>query len=187
MEKIPKQEKSRIIKVVLFGVESTGKTTLSKQLAEHYETEWVPEYARDYLQKKWDKEHKICEKEDVIPIAIGQMTQENKLSKTANKVLICDTNLLQTKVYSEYYYNGFVEPELEEVALQNTYDIYLLTYIDTPWEKDDLRDKPNKREELFYVFEKTLIKYNKPYVVLKGDKNNRLKKAIEVIDKLLQQ
>ena len=55
MEKDLRQQKTNIIKIALFGPESTGKTTLAKQLADYYETEWVPEFARDYLQEKWEE------------------------------------------------------------------------------------------------------------------------------------
>ncbi|MCD8453349.1 ATP-binding protein [Tenacibaculum finnmarkense genomovar ulcerans] len=185
MEKRLKQQKSNLVKVVLFGPESTGKTTLSGQLARHYNTVWTPEFAREYLQDKWNNERKICEQKDIIPIAEGQINLENELSKKADKVLICDTDLLETKVYSEEYYGGFVDANLDEAAIKNTYDIYFLTYIDTPWEADDLRDKPGERLEMFIAFENTLIKYKRPYVLLKGDKETRLKKAVEIIDKLL--
>ena len=77
MENKLKQESSNCIKVVLFGPESTGKTTLSQQLAQYYKSIWVPEYARKYLQKKWDNEHKTCELQDLLPIAIGQIKNEN--------------------------------------------------------------------------------------------------------------
>lgn len=182
MEKIPQQRKNSLIKVVLFGPESTGKTTLSQQLATYYKTTWVPEFSREYLQKKWDKEHKICEPKDIIPIAVGQMNLENEKSKKANKILICDTDLLETKVYSEVYYNGFVPKKIEEAVQRNHYDIYLLTYIDTPWTPDDLRDKPNEREEMFNVFEKALISHHKNYVILKGNEKTRFKKATDIID-----
>ncbi|CAL2087500.1 ATP-binding protein [Tenacibaculum dicentrarchi] len=185
MEKRLKQQKSNLVKVVLFGPESTGKTTLSGQLARHYNTVWTPEFAREYLQDKWNNERKICEQKDIIPIAEGQIKLENELSKKADKVLICDTDLLETKVYSEEYYGGFVDANLDEAAIKNTYDIYFLTYIDTPWEADDLRDKPGERLEMFKAFENTLIKYKRPYVLLKGDKETRLKKAVEIIDNLL--
>ncbi|MCD8409100.1 AAA family ATPase [Tenacibaculum finnmarkense] len=185
MEKRLKQQKSNLVKVVLFGPESTGKTTLSGQLARHYNTVWTPEFAREYLQDKWNNERKICEQKDIIPIAEGQIKLENELSKKADKVLICDTDLLETKVYSEEYYGGFVDANLDEAAIKNTYDIYFLTYIDTPWEADDLRDKPGERLEMFTAFENTLIKYKRPYVLLKGDKETRLKKAVEIINKLL--
>ena len=185
MEKKFRQEPSNIIKIALFGPESTGKTTLSEQLARYYNTVWVPEYAREYLQKKWNDERKTCEPKDLLPIAEGQMRLENNLAKKASKILICDTDLLETKVYSEAYYVGHCDPILERYALQNTYDLYFLTYIDIPWEQDDLRDKPKERERMFSYFKDTLEKYNRNFVILKGDKKARLRAAVEHIDKLL--
>ena len=185
MEEKLRQSEINVVKVVLFGPESTGKTTLSRQLARHYNTVWAPEYAREYLQDKWNNERKTCEESDLIPIAIGQMNLENSLAKKADKLLICDTDLLETKVYSEEYYGGFVDPLLDKFAIQNTYDVYFLTYIDTPWEEDDLRDRPEQREEMFNAFKNALEKYNRPYVLLKGDKETRLKKATQVIDALI--
>ncbi|MGB2224435.1 MAG: AAA family ATPase, partial [Polaribacter sp.] len=112
MEKKLRQEPLNIIRIALFGPESTGKTTLSKQLAHHYETVWVREYAREYLQEKWNNERKTCELEDILPIACGQMALENKWVKRADKVLICDTDLLETMVYSEQFYNGIADEKL---------------------------------------------------------------------------
>jgi len=185
MEETLKQRNTNIVRVVLFGPESTGKTTLSRHLARHYNTVWVREYAREYLQDKWNNERKTCENSDLIPIAIGQMKLENELAKKADRVLICDTDLLETKVYSEEFYGGFVNPDLEEAAIVNQYDLYLLTYIDTPWEKDDLRDRPEQRLEMFNAFENALKKYNRPYILLKGDKTTRLETAVKAIDKIL--
>lgn len=187
MEEKYKQQPSNCIKVVLFGPESTGKTTLSIHLARYYNSVWVPEYAREYLQNKWNNERKTCEPNDLLPIAEGQMHLENELAQKTDTVLICDTDLLETKVYSETYYLGSCDPILEKYALENTYDLYFLTYIDTPWEADDLRDKPEEREIMFKAFEDTLIAYNRPYVLLKGNKNERLKTAIKYIDELLNQ
>lgn len=185
MEKTLEQQPANCIKIVLFGPESTGKTTLSQQLARHYHSVWVPEYARDYLQNKWNNERKTCEPKDLLPIAIGQMALENNLAQKTDTVLICDTNLLETKVYSEVYYSGICDPTLEKYALKNRYNLYFLTYIDTPWEADDLRDKPGEREAMFKAFESALIKHDKPYVLLKGDKKTRLEVAIKHIDLLL--
>jgi HTH-type transcriptional repressor of NAD biosynthesis genes len=185
MEKALEQDPINIIKVVLFGPESSGKTTLSKHLARHYNTVWTPEFAREYLQHKWNNERKTCENSDLLPIAIGQMKLENELAKKADKLLICDTDLLETKVYSEEFYGGYVHPDLEKAALTNTYDLYLLTYIDTPWEEDDLRDRPELRLEMFQAFENALIKYNRPYILLKGDRKTRLETAVKKIDEIL--
>ena len=186
MEKKLRQQPSNCVKVVLFGPESTGKTTLSRQLARHYNSVWVPEYAREYLQNKWNNERKTCEPKDLLPIAIGQMKLENKLAQKTSSVLICDTDLLETKVYSEAYYKGTCDPILETYALKNSYNIYFLTYIDTPWEAEDLRDKPDERERMFKAFESALKTHNRPYVVLKGNKQERFKLAVSHIDKLLK-
>ena len=186
MEEKLKQQPINLVKVVLFGPESTGKTTLSRQLARHYNTVWVPEYAREYLQNKWNNERKTCEPSDLIPIAIGQMKLENELARKADKVLICDTDLLETKVYSEEYYGGFVDPALDKAARENQYDLYLLTYIDVPWEADDLRDRPELREEMFEAFRQALVSHNKNFILLKGDKKSRLEKAVKAIDAILK-
>ncbi len=186
MEEKLKQQPSNCIKIVIYGPESTGKTTLSRQLADYYKTSWVPEYAREYLQEKWDKEKKVCEPEDLLPIALGQMRLENEAALKTKELLICDTDLLETNVYSETYYLGYSDPILKKYAIKNTYDLYFLTYIDTPWEADDLRDKPNERAFMFKAFESALIKYKKPYVLLRGNKEERLKKAISHINKIIE-
>lgn len=174
-----------MIKVVLFGPESTGKTTLAEQLAGYYNTVWVPEYMRTYLERKWEEKKELITQDDLIPIAKGQLAHEAELAKKAEKLLICDTNLLELKVYSEYYYEGYCPETIRKEATKNNYDIYLLTYIDTPWEPDRLRDRPNNREELFALFEAELIKNQFPYVILKGNKEERLQRAVSVIDNLL--
>lgn len=181
-----KQQPINIVKVVLFGPESTGKTTLASQLAYHYQTVWAAEFARDYLQKKWNNKRQVCEHEDLLPIAIGQMKLENKFAKKANRILFCDTDLLETKVYSEEYYDGIVDPDLEEAVEKNEYDLYLLTYIDIPWKMDSIRDRPGQRERMFNAFENALKKSNRPYVTLKGDEETRLKRAIKVIDEVIE-
>ena len=183
LKQLPKSGSSEIVKVALFGPESTGKTTLAIQLAEYFKTAWVPEFARDYLQQKWDKTAQICDVNDMLPIAYGQTKLENETLSTANKFLFCDTNLLVTKVFSEVYYN-FCDPLLDKAARKHDYDLFFLTDIDVPWEKDDLRDKPQERESVFAVFKQTLIDDNKPFITLSGDKNLRLKKAIQIVSDL---
>ena len=134
----------------------------------------------------WNNERKTCAPKDLLPIAEGQMKLENELAKKTDSVLICDTDLLETKVYSEAYYLGSCDPILEEYALKNKYDLYFLTYIDTPWEADDLRDKSEQRMDMFKAFENELIKQNRPYVLLKGGKKDRLETAVKHIDELLK-
>lgn len=184
MEKTLRQQPSNCIKIVLFGPENTGKTLLAQQLAAHYKTTWVPEYARHYAEEKL-KKGALLTVNDVLPIAYGQIHWENTLTPKANTILICDTNLLETKVYSEMYY-GTCPPSLEKSALEHCYHLYFLTYIDIPWQADGIRDKPHERAQMFSAFEAALIAYNKNYVVLKGNKTTRLQTAITTIDQLLK-
>ncbi|MBF4514761.1 DUF4301 family protein [Flavobacterium sp. ANB] len=183
MEKNLRQQKTTIIKIALFGPESTGKTTLAKQLAAYFETEWVPEFARDYLQKKWEENQHICDADDMLPIAYGQVALENQKLASSKKYLFCDTNLMVTKVFSEMYY-GFCDPHLNEAALDHDYDLFFLTDIDVPWEKDDIRDTPKGRETVFSVFKQTLIDTKKPFITLSGDKESRFTKATAIVENL---
>jgi NadR type nicotinamide-nucleotide adenylyltransferase len=185
MEKPLGQVPANCLRVVLFGPESTGKTTLSKALASHYNAPFVPEFAREFLQNKWNQNQTICSKEDLIPIAIGQMKLENEFAQKVNKVLICDTNLLQTKVYSEVYFDGYCDPEIELYSKKNHYDLYFLCGIDVPWEEDVLRDKPNEREFMFNRFQTELNKQNLPYVNLYGSQEKRFLSAIAYINELI--
>ena len=184
MEKDFKQLPTSIIKIAMYGPESTGKTTLSKQLAAHYNDEWIPEFARDFLQEKWDKNKEICTEEDLIPIAIGQVKLENEAVLKAKKFLFCDTNLLVTKVFSDIYYNR-CDANLEQAAREHEYDLIFLTNIDVPWEADDLRDSPDDREITFETFKKAIIANGNPYIKLKGDVTSRYEKAVKIIDELV--
>ncbi len=180
MEENLKQQHSIISKIALFGPESTGKTTLAKQLAAHFQTVWAPEFAREYLQQKWDDKQQVCEPEDLLPIAVGQTKLENEALLTANQFLFCDTCLLVTKVFSEIYYN-FCDPALDKAARKHKYDLFFLTDIDMPWEKDDLRDAPDQRQKNFAIFRQALIDNDKPYITLSGDSDRRVAQAIKVI------
>ncbi|WP_040247052.1 AAA family ATPase [Psychroserpens mesophilus] len=177
-------ENSNCIKVVLYGPESTGKSSLARALASYYDTVYVEEYSRIYAKSKAKLNQKLT-KNDVLPIAIGQMHLENEQLKIANKLLICDTDLLETKVYSEFYYDGFCPDILKKYALENAYDLYFLTYIDTPWEADGIRDQPNTRLQMFTAFEQALIDSKKRYSIVKGSFEQRLNLCITQINELL--
>lgn len=175
-----------MIKVILYGPESTGKTTLAERLAAHYKTLWVPEFMREYLEMKWKNKKQLVAKEDILTIAKGQLELEREASLKVDKLLICDTNLLELKVYSEYYYEGYCPEFIRNEATKNDTNFYLLTYIDIPWEPDILRDRPNAREEMFRIFETELKKHGFPYEILKGNEEERFNKAVEIIDALLK-
>jgi nicotinamide riboside kinase len=183
LQQLAKYGATPIIKIAIFGPESTGKTTLATQLAEYYKTVWVPEFARDYLQEKLDSGRGICDVDDMLPIAYGQTKLENESTLIANKYLFCDTNLLVTKVFSELYYD-FCDPSLDKAARAHQYDLFFLTDIDVPWEEDGLRDSPKGRETVFEIFKQSLIDNKKTFITISGDKEARLKKAVAIIEDL---
>lgn len=183
MEKELYQTASDMIRIVLYGPESTGKTTLAKQLAQHYNTKWVPEYMRVYLENKTlVPGDEIVTYEDLSLIAKGQMQTENELVEKAEQFLFCDTNLLELQVYAEYYFNK--SPELiSKYAKKNSYNLYILTYIDTPWVPDGLRDRPNDRKKMFDRFEQKLKENKLPYIIVKGNEQERLEFVVSHLDK----
>ena len=183
--KLIQQQHSSLFRVVVFGPESTGKTTLCKDLAAHYKTLWVSEFARDYLQEKWDTTQEICTLEDLPTIAQGQMNLENEALKNASKVLFCDTNILVTQIWSETHFDGYCDPKIIAAVNQVHYDLYLLTEVDIPWEADDLRDRPNDREGMFEYFKVKLEEQNVAYEYIKGDRENRIKQATTAIDSII--
>ncbi|GIJ96299.1 hypothetical protein CAPN001_08680 [Capnocytophaga stomatis] len=185
MEKKFEQIKSEIIRVAFVGPECTGKTTLSQTLANDFQTEWVPEFMRTYLQKKWDEKRETCTWDDLEPIALGQILTENELIQKANKIIFCDTNLLELMIYSYIYYEK-CPAQIEKYAIENHYDIIFLTNIDVPWQADDLRDKPNEREFMFSKFKQMLDEHNIKYVVITGNLEERLKTVKEVVYKILK-
>lgn len=170
-----------MIRVVVTGSECTGKTTLAEALAAHYETTWVPEFARRFVRKKGD----VPDYEDVDAIARGQMAIEEEAAADATRVLVQDTDLLSTVVYSHHYYGdcpGWVEDASDERAA----DLYLLADIDVPWVPDgDLRDRGDRREEMQALFREALVARGLRFVEIAGSPEERLGAAAAAIDALI--
>lgn len=167
-------------KVCVIGPECTGKTELSRFLSEHFQTTWVEEYARAYLNKL----NRPYEQFDLRKIAHGQLMMEDEWAIDANKVLICDTNLLVIKIWSEFKYGNCDEEILEKMNARK-YDLYLLTYIDIPWQQDPQREHPDKREQLWKIYRDELTAMGAPVVEIAGAREERQQKAIEAIHKIL--
>jgi NadR type nicotinamide-nucleotide adenylyltransferase len=167
-----------MIKVVITGPESSGKTTLAKALAEHYLAPWVPEYARDYLNHL----NQPYQEEDLLEIARGQVERENEAAAEKLDLLICDTSLVVIKIWSKYRY-GRCHPWILEQIEQRPVDLYLLCSPDIPWEPDPQRENPDDRDELFKLYKRALK--DKPSVVIRGNESERLKQAISEIEHLL--
>ena len=181
MEKTNQHTQERPFKVVAFGPESSGKTTLVRSLAEYFSTEWISEYARIYLEEKDELPDEICLPADIDPIVKGQCDLEDQAFQRNNNLLFFDTNPLQTKVYTDIYFDDFKSEVLEKAISSRKYDLYLLTDIDIPWENDPLRDQPNNRKEIFVIFENALIKRQLPYVIISGTHQQRINQSIQVI------
>lgn len=183
---------NNIYKIAIVGPESTGKSTLCKQLAEHYGTGWVPEYAREYLEAR-DSLYKY---EDLYQIALGQMASEddacnrNQLRNHngRNKAIFIDTELLVIKVWSEFVFNRCDNRILTEMAKRN-YSLYLLCDTDLPWEPDPLREYPglDARQQLFHHYREALVNQPSPWITICGDYSERLRQAIAAVDALPDQ
>jgi len=176
-ERMPKDMLKR---VSVTGPESTGKTQLAEWLAGHYQTKWIPEYAREYLAKH-GPDYTLA---DVVAIARGQLKRENTTAENTRKILFCDTDLLVTKIWCEVVFD--LCPEwIEQQFHTHQYDLYLLCYPDIPWEPDPLRENPDNRKELFELYLKTLKDYKLPFQVVKGSGNVRFENARTFVDEIL--
>jgi NadR type nicotinamide-nucleotide adenylyltransferase len=171
---------SSLKKVAIIGPECTGKTDLSKYLASYFKTEWVPEYARAYL----DKLNRAYDQSDLTKIAHGQLRVEDEWMQNANRVLICDTNLIVMKVWSEEKF-GACDPEILKAMNSRHYDLLLLTNIDIPWVEDPQREHPQKREYFWDIYKKEAAGSKIPTIEISGQREERRKKAVEGIEKIL--
>lgn len=163
-----------MFKIAITGPESTGKTALAKQLADHYKTVWVPEYSREYLKQTKGLYHE----KDLVQILEGQIEAENKLITKANKFLFCDTDPLVIWIWSKVKY-GKVDPRIEKALQDQKYDLYLLTRPDLPWERDKLRESEGLLNQHFEIYLQKLEEFDFPYVIISGNGNDRLKCAVD--------
>lgn len=172
----------RMRKVVIIGPESTGKSSLARSLAAHYNTGWVTEYARTYLLTH-GKEYTY---EDLYAIALGQLAAEKEMSTCYRdkSCLFIDTDLHVVRVWSEFVFNRCDNRILQHIARQS-YDLYLLCNTDLPWEPDELREYPDleTRRRLFHHYHDTLVQQSIPFEVISGTEDIRVQIAIEAVHK----
>ena len=166
--------------IVLTGPECSGKTTLAGELARHYDAPWVPEYAREYATAL----ERPLVYADVEPIARGQRAAEDAASRSG-RLLLLDTDLLSTVVYSRYCY-GACPAWIEREAVARRGDLYLLHQPDIPWVAEPgLREASDRRAEQSKLFRDVLAASGAVVVEIRGAWPERLAKAIAAIDERL--
>jgi NadR type nicotinamide-nucleotide adenylyltransferase len=177
---------------VIIGPESTGKSTLCAELAKHYKTLWVPEYAREFLLKKSNQ----YTYDDLLTIAKNQLLQEDqyaeklkeefieKMLTPTSPLLFIDTDMYVMKVWCEFVF-GKCHPWIIEKIVEREYDFYLLCNTDLPWVEDELREYPDleTRQTLFQMYKDILVNQSTPWVLISGNIEERLEYAIREIDK----
>lgn len=165
-------------RIVITGPESTGKSWLTENLAKHYKTAWVPEFARDYIANLRRDYHQ----NDIQYIAQKQIEKEEEQARKASRFLFCDTSMLVTKIWSDFVF-GNCPSWIERQLNNHVYDLYLLCNVDTPWEDDPLREHPDKRQTLFSMYENELKQRNFPFEIISGLGTKRLNNSIQAIEK----
>ena len=173
------KEHQPVIRVALIGPECTSKSSLSEALAEHYQTLWVKEYAREYLINLGRK----YTLEDIAAIAKGQLARESELLKKASRFIFADTELIISKVWCEDVFHACPEWITEHIS-SHRYDLYLLTYPDIPWVADPLRENPHRRDFLYAWYERELKAIGADYSVIRGVGASRLANAIAAVEDL---
>ena len=165
---------------MLTGPESSGKTTLAKDLAVHWSAPLVTEYAREYLQHRGG----LYEEEDLLTIAKAQFEAERLQLTDRPELCICDTDLLVLEIWSEWKY-GRCNPWIKQTLKRFPGDLYLLCHPGIPWEHDPLREHPDQRAQLYALYRHKLDLYGFRYLEVSGDKAARLLLSNAFIAKLL--
>jgi len=169
-----------MIRVVLTGSESTGKSTLAWRLAKHYDADYIPEFVRGYAEKKGG----VLSFADHGPIARGQMAIEDEHVASGKALLIQDTDLLSTVLYCDHYF-GQCPRWIVDAANERKPNLYLLCDIDIPWIADGVRDRGHLREEMQQLFRNAVLRSNVPYALITGQGEERVTRSIEAIDAFL--
>ncbi len=183
---------NRILRIVLIGAESTGKTTLCQALAEHYDTVWVAEYGREHWETKIAAQNTppgetpAWTHDEFIHIAEEQQRRENEAAARASRVLICDTNAFATATWFERY-AGTRHPDVDAIGARDQVDLYLIASPDVPFVQDGVRDGEKIREWMHARFLELIGASGAPHMLITGAWETRLPQAILAIDDLLSQ
>lgn len=169
-----------LCRVVLTGSECTGKTTLARELAARFACAWVPEYVRGYVDALGRELHYA----DVEPIARGQIEATDAAARASRRLLVQDTDLVSTIVYSRHYY-GDCPAWIEAAARERLAQLYLLLHPDVPWLPDPQRDRGDRREELHALFAAALERLGARVIDVRGPWSERSHTAAAAVEALL--
>jgi NadR type nicotinamide-nucleotide adenylyltransferase len=196
-------EQKPLIKIAVIGPESTGKSTLCELLAQHYNTQWCPEFAREFLLTHGTD----YTYDDLLYIAKGQLAmedeyvqslvgssesgvnssvQDSELRTPNSRLLFIDTEMYVMKVWCEFVFEKCHRWILDQI-IERKYDLYLLCNTDLPWIKDELREYPDlkTRDQLYHIYKDIMINQSTPWVDINGNYDERLQKAINAVDQLM--
>ncbi len=169
-------------RVCVIGAESTGTTTLAQDLAKYYKTVWVPEYGRLYSEAKlFGDIDAQWRSEEFEYIAKAQSVLEDTIAESSNGLVICDTDPFATSVWHERYMEKPSDKVLE-IANRRKYNLYILTGDEIPFIQDGTRDGEHIRHDMHKRFIERLEETGRKYILVTGNREERLKKAIEAID-----
>jgi len=171
-------------RICILGAESTGTTTLAKDLAQYYKTVWVPEYGRFYSEGKlFGDTNALWRREEFTKIAMAQCELEDSLAEASNGILFCDTDAFATSIWHERYM-GKRSAQVETIASRRKYDLYILTGDEIPFEQDGTRDGEHIRHDMHQRFINRLTEDNKKFIIVTGSKEQRLSLAVRTIEGL---
>ena len=169
------------LRVCVVGAESTGTTTLARDLARVLHTIWVPEYGRTYSEIKMAGPDQEWTTSEFVLIANEQNRMEDAAAEHCNRVLICDTNSFATTLWHRRYM-GFDSPLVGEIAAARKPHLYLLTGDEIPFVQDGLRDGEHIRHAMHGWFESALKSQDVPWLLLRGSREQRLQEANAAIN-----
>jgi len=172
-------------RVVVAGPESTGKTTLVRDLAARLETTWVPEFARAYLDRRYGGASLSppCREEDIPEIARGQLAAEDEAARRSSGLVVCDTDLYATWFYAEAYF-GSCPGWIRDTARKRRYDLHLLLDVDVPWTPDVQRDLPHRRAEMLGWLKAAMVADRRELRVVSGSWDERLVRAAAAVEEV---
>ncbi len=171
-----------IHKIVFTGPESCGKTTLVNLLSQKLNLPYVPEMARPFINSL----NRKYEYDDLLSIAMLQMSEEERIKSMNPPLLICDTDLLTVKIWCDDKFQR-CEPWLSHATIHRIPTIYFLCAPDFPWQPDPQREDPNRREHLYNVYKEHMIQYKVRFVELKGNIEQRMQTVLQYLDNEPQQ